>query len=84
MLTILSSSLIAQMDILSRERPAKLEYQYLKAADQETSNHRKTDEDLFPIHVSANVYISLTSPVGLKFHISRVKIGILNGHLAAA
>ena len=44
------------MDILSRERPAKLEYQYLKSADQaEKSNHKKADEELFPIQASANI-----------------------------
>ena len=43
------------MDILSRERPAKLEYQYLSAqADQKKLIQKveSTDEDLFPIQVA--------------------------------
>ena len=38
------------MDILTGERPVKLEYRYLKAADQE--KERSSDEDLFPFQVS--------------------------------
>jgi hypothetical protein len=44
------------MDILSEERPDKLEHQYLgPATDQELenskTNHTKADEDLFPVQV---------------------------------
>ena len=41
------------MDILSRERPAQLEYQYLSVADQEKviQKAESADDDLFPIQV---------------------------------
>lgn len=55
------ASLAARMDILqlSSERPAKLEYRYLRTSsstDQEKSNHKNADEDQFPFEVSAKKY----------------------------
>ena len=52
------------MDILTGERPAKLEYRYLRATDQERLDHDgsvEADEDLF--HVEVRVVLQSTDTI---------------------